>query len=165
MAYLQSKDVVVFPIAKERTSGIEETRLLTEYNVSNLIRQLYSSNQNGFIISSIKDGNNYTIEFNLYGYYFKININPHDIFGNPSSGKEIYASIKIDESDEIEGQDEELEIEGIKQNKYTGLLINNAKPDNKYKYIKLFNVKDNNYELNNLISFPQMLIGGIDGKH
>lgn len=166
MAYLQSGDVVVFPIAKERIDTVEETRLLTEYNVSNLVRQLYNSGQNGFIISSAKDSaNNYVIEFNLYGYYFKININPYTIFKDPSSGDGIYVAIKIDTSDEIDGQDEELEVDGIKQNKYTGLLINNIEPTEEYKYIKLFNLNNNNYELNNVSSFSQMLIGGIDGKY
>lgn len=164
MAHLQSRDVVVFPIAKERIATVEETRLLTEHNVSNLIRQLYNSGQNGFIISYTKDSSdNYVIEFNLYGYYFKININPYTIFKDPSSGNGIYAAIKIDASDEIDGQDVVYEKTGLQL--YEGLLINNIVPTKEYKYIKLFNLNNNNYELNNVKSFPQMLIGGIDGKY
>lgn len=79
--YLDSSDVFVFPYSKVRHSNANSGRLLYEENLVSMTKQfLYS---NGFIINApsslaYEDGNlcvNDTLEFNIGGYYFKINSN------------------------------------------------------------------------------------------
>lgn len=138
---LFSRDVIVFPLSKDRISNpnksvlgefspvdLNRTRLFTEKSVSNLIRQLIDVD--GFVIGSRSLNSDNTlleVEFNLAGYYFKINL---DLDGNKgennsvySGWENIYASITIhDDYDEIVGQDDD-------DNVYTGLTLHNTPPN------------------------------------
>ena len=78
---LKSTQVEVFPIAKQRKQILEGdknlvrgTKILTEKNISNIIRQLLGEASPGFVISCTQDITTklYNVEFNLYGYYFNI---------------------------------------------------------------------------------------------
>lgn len=166
MAYLDSNNVVVFPIAKERVT-MPGTRLFTEQNVSNLIRQLLSNGSKGFIISSETIDGSWVIEFNLLGYYFKISgINEswiqsiatdEDISNDSITG--VYACINIDDlTNEIIGQDTD--------GKYEGLNLLFIEPTSSDNYIKLLSYKNNTLSLPSMnIGFATALIGGIDGKY
>ena len=66
MAHLNTDNVIVFPVAKERAPSVQETRLMTEYNVSNIVRQLMGNGIKGFIISCSNTTSGWNIEFNLY---------------------------------------------------------------------------------------------------
>lgn len=184
MAYLKSENVVVFPVAKERKEGIAETRLLTEHNLSNIIRQLLARENPGFISSTSSDSDgNFNVKFNLYGYQFDVDIeNAWLQEVNLNSGNDgLYAYIIIDKIigqlsnnsgivnySEIVGQD----IDGH----YQGLSItNNISNINEIKaglseneelaYIKILNM--NNGVLSPVLnaSFLSYAIGGIDGKY
>lgn len=183
MAYLESANVEVFPIAKERNPNFG-SRLFTEHNVSNLIRQLMNPNSNGFIISSSQDEKgNWTIEFNLLGYYFKIKgINTeliNSINGSFTSVTGVYAYVIIDETNnEIKGQDEEgTNADGEKVLYYKGLNIAFKDPNSDIKdpksYVKYLKLLDFKYEnkvgtltlVRNNIGIGAASIGGIDGKY
>lgn len=161
MAHLATENVIVFPIAKERASSVQETRLMTEYNVSNIIRQLMGNEIKGFIISCSTKDSGWEIEFNLYGYYFRINVENtwiNDTFGTDISNG-IFASIILDTLvDEIDGQD----ADGL----YKGLHITNVEPKD-VPVIKLLTC-DNQGKLicaTNKFGLINMSIGGIDGKY
>lgn len=177
MAYLKSEDVEVFPIAKERNPNFG-SRLFTEHNVSNLIRQLMNPNSNGFIISSSQDNDkNWTIEFNLLGYYFKIKgINTELINsanGSFDSVTGVYAFVEIDETtNEIIGQDvPNTNNDGEKVLYYEGLNIVFKKPEDDIKYLKLLNFDYDTINgatlttVRNNIGIGAASIGGIDGKY
>ena len=164
--YLNSENVIVFPIAKERIGLVQETRLMTEYNVSNLIRQLFGNKSNGFIISCNKDNADvWTIEFNLYGYYFKVNSISTTLFKEseltPDSDG-LYAAITIDEDvDEIYGQDNKGVYEGLE----FSTKIPDSIPANKH-YLKLLNFDGTSFtSISNNWGFAAHAIGGIDGKY
>lgn len=171
MAYLNSENVVVFPIAKERAIGINENRLLTEYNISNLIRQLVGNNE-GFIISTQIAQDEFIVEFNLYGYYFKISgINQAWITENFKDGignDGLYASIIIDtDIDEVTGQDAENKYQGLNLTTSIPTLSNNES-NKEIHYLKILKISNNGNtfeKINATNGFISSLIGGIDGKH
>lgn len=167
MAYLDSENVIVFPLAKERTQSIQETRLLTEFNVSNIIRQLMGNRMDGFIISSTDVDGGKQIEFNIYGYYFKIKITTEWLGKNFKNDCSVYASIELDNTvDEIIGQDEDLTYRGLKIISESELDSNST--DRKIISIKLFDIISNTQGREIKITpskFINTLIGGIDGKY
>lgn len=170
MSYIKSSKIEVFPVAKQRHESAPGTRIFTEKNISNLSRQLLSEDKPGYIISckSNEENNNaFDISFNLYGYYFNIKgILPSDIEGN---GDSIYASMTIDQADEILGQD--VKILGQDVYEYQGLALTKASttPENTVdkKYIKLFESTDEVWKCSsqNFGIASALVIGGIDGKH
>ena len=162
-----SKNVEVFPIAKPRTSmiAVPGTRIFTEDNISNLIRQLLPTNQSGFVISAEKNSDdNFDVSFNIYGYYFKI----FNLDVQPFNGKkDIYAYILI-ENGEIFGSDKANGDEYY----YTGLTICDdisnipSGSDKIVKYIKILSKVNNEWRCsNNFGTTFQGHIGGIDGKY
>ena len=104
--YLKSKNVTVFP-SVNRSVGAKGARLFTEYNLVHLINQL--TDTDSFIISNELDLSNPVFEFNIAGYYFKVDsyVNIISKFdGMPVSlGDNIYAEIKIDNNNELSGYD------------------------------------------------------------
>ena len=171
MAYLSSKNVSVFPIAKERGKEIEETRLLTEHNLSGIIRQLLPAGVTGFVQSAEKlsDGS-FKVLFNLYGYQFHVEI-PQSVINeqNFTRSDGLYASIVVDTViDEIDGQDVNQE--------YRGLHITTSVPtlqslpienvvDKELKTLKILNYSSGVLSPITGASFFGYSIGGIDGKY
>ena len=104
--YLKSKNITVFP-SVNRSVGAKGARLFTEYNLVHLINQL--TDTDSFIISNELDLSNPVFEFNIAGYYFKVDsyVNIISKFdGMPVSlGDNIYAEIKIDNNNELSGYD------------------------------------------------------------
>lgn len=170
MAYLLSENVAVFPIAKERKQNIEETRLLTEYNISGIIRQLLSSERPGFVTSVETDNSgNYNVKFNLYGYQFDIDLDAGWLSENfpANSADGVYAYIVIDEViDEIAAQDVDGKYAGL------GILFNEhalasvtLESDQKLVHIKILDVEDGELKPIPKASFFSYNIGGLDGKY
>ena len=101
MIYAKSADVEVFPSTKRSNEYASQSRLLSEKSFSRLVNQLV--NKDSFIINY--DSNSNLIEFNIHGYYFKINsfsslLSSSNIVGN------LYACIKINNTtQELAGQD------------------------------------------------------------
>ena len=167
IAYLNYTDVTVFPIAKERASEAPNNRAITEESMSNMIRQLFCSGSSGFIISYESDGSSFSIEFNLYGYYFKLtNISISDLYEKLDKPSEIYAYIEIDPTNK------EIRLgDDTASGHYKGLILSSEKPasdDPNIKYIKLLNCTANGTSVSlssARVGFITSLIGGINGKH
>jgi hypothetical protein len=177
--YLNSDNVKVFPAAKERHCTINDvamSRLLTEFNLANIMRQIIGESQ-GFVISANKDDKDESIivaKFNLFGYYFDIRYvaeNTND------SIVDVYAALDFDNADGAELKQDE-------DNKYKGLIVltvpsGASSGSTKEHTIRLFSYKSNLdgsavvVDGNSVVVHPQdkflfateaLPIGGIDGK-
>ena len=105
MSYLNSNSISVFPSAA-RGQQVEyiEARLTTETVIANIINKLIDTT--GFIITNVDEWNTAfssrgvndpadPVEFNLYGYYFKVK-DPDELFAlMPASAEAIYACIAL----------------------------------------------------------------------
>lgn len=159
--FIDSTKIEVFPVAKKRIDSAPGTRIFTEKNTSNMIRQLLSSENPGFIISCEKKSDNFDISFNLYGYYFNI----EELNLSSFVGTSVYACITIGTDNELFGQDE-----GIQNNYvYTGLelLANKPEDSSEKKCIKLFDKVGDDWKCSsqNFGLMSALAIGGIDGKY
>lgn len=147
MAFLKTDLVTVFPSARRVMTDVS-SRLLSEKTLAGLTNMLID--KDGFIITS-KDklldstGNlirTQPIEFNIYGYYFKVN-QISDIISTigSASGKDLYVGIELVESGnyiELYGQDETASSGSL----YKGLTVSTEVPTAKHggevHYISLF---------------------------
>ena len=115
MAYIDSSNIGVFPLSKNRTADAPiNSRLFYENNASNIIRQLI--NTQGFVISDTVnfDGSSFIsdFEFNLYGYYFNIQSGSRII--DFIAQNEVYATLTLSGNPpEIDGQDDDDQYKGI----------------------------------------------------
>lgn len=124
MGYFNSANVDVFPCVGRTIDSKRSARLVSEQMLTSLVNKLL--NNDSFVIG-ITDTE---IEFNLFGYYFKLTdetgirdslVAASKVNGVNGTG-EVYASINIVNTDgfaQINGQDD-------KNTKYTGLEIGNA---------------------------------------
>ena len=190
-----SSNVSAFPLAKPRYSydnnnlqrDIPRDRLLTEGNISNIIRQLLDTQ--GFMISccdSVVEGSNtgtgtgegsttqklLDVEFNLYGYNFRLHNWQIPNFLGTGSSFTIYAKLNDIVNDEINGQDT---TDGV----YTGLIMCDRLEEGDIGFALLTIegctvtadkvITDFTYSVPNesYIKFngSSLKIGGIDGKY
>lgn len=71
MAYIDGKNLRIFPATIRSASDRAQDNWLTEFNLSSIINQLVGGNSKGFVITeSPADGSPF--EFNIGGYYFKV---------------------------------------------------------------------------------------------
>ena len=170
--YLNSENVVVFPLSKARIkpSGTEveldRTRLLTEKSVSNIINQLIDTS--GFVIGKEEvdapggSDKNLIVEFNLLGYYIRVTLTSNTLSEFASAGK-IYASINIDDYQEIDGQD----VGG----KYQGLTLSDTDVSGVSASLLIlqYDTKNKTWvvptESHRRFDIPSLIIDGIDGKY
>lgn len=125
MSTINSENVIVFPSTR-RAGSKPLSRLMSEQALVGIVNRLID--QEGFVISdtdSITDDE--PLEFNLYGYYFRI-VNPLTSLGlgtTITSGS-VYAHIELvtsSSSDTLEYQ----ELFGQDDNgNYTGLVVDNS---------------------------------------
>ena len=173
---LSSNNVKVFPVAKERDSILPDvvmSRLLTEFNISNIIRQIIGSSQ-GFVIEASKSGDS-TIDtrFNLYGYYFDIK---YDALDTKGEDVDVYATLIYDSSYNELKQDNNLVYEGLEVTTITKGETPNFRGEHS---IRLFSYRSNTVSGKIIITdgsvnvYPEdkfmfateaLPIGGIDGK-
>lgn len=121
MGYFNSANVDVFPCVGRTIDSKRSARLVSEQMLTSLVNKLL--NNDSFVIG-ITDTE---IEFNLFGYYFKLTDETgiKDSLVAASEGDitgVVYASINIVNTNgfaQINGQDD-------KNTKYTGLEIGNA---------------------------------------
>lgn len=97
--YLQSENISIFPTPNRGTTYQPQARLVTEFNLTNIVNRLVD--KESFVISY----KNNKITFNIYGYWVEAD------FSNMSSLLEasvLYARIKVIGSDfiELDGTDE-----------------------------------------------------------
>lgn len=114
MSYLQTNTIEVFPSVKRGQNQVS-ARLMSEQAISGIVNNLIDTD--GFIITR-----NITLEgsfeFNIHGYYFKIN-NINNLTSQFTTDTSIYGIIQIKEEGNYEllqGQDDEGEYQGIEFN-------------------------------------------------
>lgn len=121
MAYLNSSNINIYPLAKARQAADQKwNRLTSEFNMVNIIRQLLPKNSQGFVIDWVSPN----IKFNIGGYYVEANLT--DVIPSDTIVSDIYANIKINTDSslpEITGQDETAEPNN---GKYSGISFDNA---------------------------------------
>ena len=89
-----SSNIKVFPAARRIGSADPFSRLMSESTIASIINRLIGSE--GFIITSSDNAiSSGVFEFNLFGYYIKIN-DIASIISTLSSGTEIYATIFLE---------------------------------------------------------------------
>lgn len=173
---LNSDNVKVFPVAKERDSILPDvvmSRLLTEFNISNIIRQIIGSSQ-GFVIGASKsDDNIIDARFNLYGYYFDIKYDALDTFGEDV---DVYATLVYDTSYDELKQDNDHKYEGLE---VTTITKGETPSFSGAHSIRLFSYRSNtvsgkvvitdgsvtvHQEDKFMFATEALPIGGIDGK-
>lgn len=136
-----SNNISIFPFSKNRvvtsesqgvttTSTTDVDRRFYEANVVKLIRQLMDVD--GFIISY--DSDNDILEFNLAGYFIKIDSFVTSLLESFSAGNDVYASLNI-LNGEVDGQDED--------NRFTGVTFSNAAPASSDVVLLLGKLVDN----------------------
>ena len=92
MANLNSDKVFVFPTTTRAPIDAKNGQYITEYNMTSLINRL--TNRAAFVISEdVSDLSNF--EFNMYGYYFKIDLSNFDF----PTGNYIMAAVWIECTD------------------------------------------------------------------
>ena len=67
MEYIESSNIVVFPCANRSEDYNLQSRVMSEYNMTNIINQL--TERDSFVISDTVD-TGIPFEFNIHGYYF-----------------------------------------------------------------------------------------------
>lgn len=96
MAYISSDEIAVFPCGG-RSELYPNSKLTTEFNLTNIINRLIDVES--FVINKEYETNGLVndLEFNLKGYYFKVNSNSvTSLVEQFSSETSIYAIIKLD---------------------------------------------------------------------
>ena len=152
MQYIESKNINIFPLAKNRPSN-RSNNLFYEKNISNIVNQIIDVP--GFVIthdaSNIQvNGNTVeltqgTFEFSLGGRYFYISVSDENGTPMPTvlctgvgAKSSVWAYVEFDVNGEISGQDE--------NNSYTGLKITTSEdeiPTGSVK-LKLFDIIQGN---------------------
>ena len=94
--YIKSDKISVFPCANRAGSYNVPSRMMSEYNITNIVNQLVDAKE--FVITSAVSPTQKTLEFNIRGYYFNIE-DYNDILSiftkEDLSGGKIYAVITV----------------------------------------------------------------------
>ena len=125
MSYLASNKIQVFPSTK-RGSYHPSARLMSEASLVNIVNKLIDTD--GFVVTPDEDVittnssgtitgqvTNKVFEFNIKGYYFKINT-LNDLISSFSSDSNIYATVHLNTTDdyvELAEQDDNSEYQGL----------------------------------------------------
>ena len=127
MAFLNKNNIHVFPVTNKPSE--KQSRLTTEYNITNIVNRLLDTKS--FIITSGAVTAESALEFNIQGYYVKVDM-IRDL-GTPTTASDCYAFIKIKEASVTAGEQTFIELDGGENdsNEYTGVSFSwvNAKPE------------------------------------
>lgn len=131
MPYINSNSINVFPCANRGTAYNLQSRLTSEYNLTNIINQLIDTDS--FVISNnLSNG----LSFNIHGYYFNVS-NYQDITNLDSSWTDVYAQITIAHNELESGLVfDELTVNGTEDvstnldadTTFTGVAFTSTKP-------------------------------------
>lgn len=124
--YINSDNIVVYPSARRGVKS-SSARLVTEQSLVNIVNKLIDTD--GFVITKPETFNlNNAFEFNIYGYYFKVEpaSSITSLISSPTDNTTIYgvislATLSTNATDfealsaiyELEGQDEDTVYTGI----------------------------------------------------
>jgi len=143
-----STNITVFPSSKRATSNVTTTRsksarLMSEYNLISLVNTILDVKS--FVISNNEtfDSTN-TIDFNICGYYFKVD-DMADIITSNTNNFDIYANISFATADgytELQGQDSDGD-----NGSYTGVDFSFGSPTtaNNLKLLKYNSLSSSYY--------------------
>lgn len=141
MPYINSNSINVFPCANRGTAYNLQSRLTSEYNLTNIINQLIDTDS--FVITNVltTDG---PLAFNIHGYYFNVS-NYQTITNLDPSWTDVYAEITI-ASTTIDGITfNELTVNGTEDvstnldgdTTFDGVAFTGTKPDEKQDHYYL----------------------------
>lgn len=130
MPYIKSNAINVFPCANRGTAYNLQSRLTSEYNLTNIINQLIDTDS--FVISNnLSNG----ISFNIHGYYFNV-IDYTSITNLDTSWTDVYAEITIasntvdglvfNELTTVETEDVATDLDA--DTNFTGIAFTGTKP-------------------------------------
>ena len=127
MGYLSSEKVDVFPCVGRTVDTKRSARLVSERMLTSLVNNLLD--KNSFVISFDSTNGNNIVQFNLYGYFFKVTLGSNaDIVGLVGGDStKVYASITLVNTEafvQIKGQDSGP----VGNEQYTGLVISGTEP-------------------------------------
>lgn len=108
MAYIASDKIEVFPSVKRANKQVS-ARLMSEESVSSIVNKFLD--KSGFVITSADSFSyNNPFEFNIHGYYFKVDSTRSIINAVNSNALKIYANIVLATEGNytlLQGQDDE----------------------------------------------------------
>lgn len=128
--YLQSENISIFPTPNRGTNYQPQARLVTEFNLVNIVNRLVD--KESFVISydNTPAGIENNIIFNIYGYWIKANLKDNSLLTNASNSL-LYARIKVVGSDfiELDGTDEKDTSSAEVKYVYKGVDFLTENPD------------------------------------
>lgn len=89
MAFLNKNNIHVFPVTNKPSE--KQSRLTTEYNITNIVNRLLDTKS--FVITSGAVTAESALEFNIQGYYVKVDMISD--LGTPTTASDCYATITI----------------------------------------------------------------------
>lgn len=126
MAFIDKNNIHIFPVTNKPSE--KQSRLTTEYNITNIVNRLLDTKS--FVITSGAVTAESALEFNIQGYYVKVDMISD--LGTPTTASDCYAFIKIKEASDIAKEQTFIELDGGENdsNKYTGVSFSweNKKP-------------------------------------
>ena len=143
MPYINSNAINVFPCANRGTAYNLQSRLTSEYNLTNIINQLIDVDS--FVITTQINSDQKALSFNIHGYYF--NVTDYTSITNlDTSWTDVYAQITIAHN-ELEGGlvFDELTVNGTEDvatdldvdTNFTGVAFTGTKPSEEQDHYSL----------------------------
>ena len=122
MAFIDKNNIHIFPVTNKPSE--KQSRLTTEYNITNIVNRLLDTKS--FVITSGAVTNKSALEFNIQGYYVKVD--KISDLGTPTTASDCYATITI-KSNVKDGQTF-IELDGKEgtDGSYTGVTFSWGKP-------------------------------------
>lgn len=119
MAFINKNNIHVFPVTNKPSE--KQSRLTTEYNITNIVNRLLDTKS--FVITSGSVTDESALEFNIQGYYVKVD---KISYLKPVANSDCYAIITINKKTINVGTDDEqtfIELDGGENdaNEYTGV--------------------------------------------
>ena len=127
MPYINSNAINVFPCANRGKAYNLQSRLTSEYNLTNIINQLIDVDS--FVITTQINSDQKALSFNIHGYYFNV-ADYTSITNLDASWTDVYAQITI-ASNKVDGLVfNELTIVGTEDvdTDFTGVDFTGTKP-------------------------------------
>ena len=126
MTFIDKNNIHIFPVTNKPSE--KQSRLTTEYNITNIVNRLLDTKS--FVITSGAVTAESALEFNIQGYYVKVD-KISDLI--PVANSDCYAFIKIKEASDTAGEQTFIELDGGENdaNEYTGVSFSwvNTKPE------------------------------------
>lgn len=133
VSFVESRKIQVFPYSQNRDDYQENSRVLNEKNLTNLIKKLAGKDSCVLSRTSVDGATGiYNWEIILHGYLFQFT------YTTPTEDdKSLYASIVID-NNQLSGDDTASET-----SQFTGLTISSSEPSDVSAFLQLLDANGN----------------------